>query len=116
MLPRPVMPITMDCWDNDSVYMGNVSVTSSGFTCQSWLASSPHEPSYVPDNAEAHMNYCRAPDQDTKVKTPWCYTTDPEIRYDYCSQIAKCSDLQPELEVATEVILASGKTLTKNKT
>jgi len=97
----------MDCWDNDSVYMGNVSITSSGLTCQSWLASSPHEPSYVPDNAEAHMNYCRAPDQDTKVKTPWCYTTDPEIRYDYCSQIPKCSDLQPELEAATEVTLAS---------
>merc|ERR1712062_90990 len=45
--------------------------------------------------------------QDTKVKTPWCYTTDPEIRYDYCSQIPKCSDLQPELEAATEVTLAS---------
>ena len=56
----------------------------------SWLASSPHEPSYVPENAAAHLNYCRAPDHNTKVKTPWCYTTDPEIRYDFCSQIPKC--------------------------
>ena len=31
-------------------------------------------------------NYCRNPDNE---KMPWCYTTDPEVRWDYC-QIPTC--------------------------
>ena len=26
-------------------------------------------------------NYCRQPDNDEK---PWCYTTDPEVRWQHC--------------------------------
>lgn len=32
-------------------------------------------------------NYCRNPDNDEKG--PWCYTTDPNQRFDYCS-IPQC--------------------------
>lgn len=32
-------------------------------------------------------NYCRNPDNDEKG--PWCYTTDPATRFDYCD-IPEC--------------------------
>lgn len=34
------------------------------------------------------MNYCRNPDAD---KSPWCYTTDPSVRWEYCN-LKKCSE------------------------
>lgn len=34
-------------------------------------------------------NYCRNPDADENG--PWCYTTDPAKRYDYCA-IPECED------------------------
>lgn len=36
-------------------------------------------------------NYCRNPDND---KSPWCYTTDPSVRWEYCS-LKKCTDVPP---------------------
>ena len=35
----------------------------------------------------AGHNFCRNPDADEKG--PWCYTTDPNTRYEYCN-IPKC--------------------------
>eukprot|EP00069_Balaena_mysticetus_P022268 bmy_14162T0 len=32
-------------------------------------------------------NYCRNPDG---AESPWCFTSDPNIRVGYCSQIPKC--------------------------
>ena len=34
------------------------------------------------------MNYCRNPDAD---KSPWCYTTDPSVRWEFCN-LKKCPD------------------------
>lgn len=46
--------------------------------------------SFSPENsplAGLEENYCRNPDNDKKG--PWCYTTDPGTRYDYCD-IPQC--------------------------
>ncbi|XP_051868163.1 plasminogen [Pristis pectinata] len=73
-------------------YRGTRSTTSSGRTCQAWSAMSPHfHTSYTPQtspDAGLDENYCRNPDSD--LKGPWCYTTDPEKRYDYCDDIPQC--------------------------
>lgn len=37
-------------------------------------------------------NYCRNPDNDEKG--PWCYTTDPATRFDYCD-IPECEGQEP---------------------
>ncbi|CAM2111572.1 unnamed protein product [Caretta caretta] len=47
---------------------------------------------YTPDNsplAGLEANYCRNPDEDEKG--PWCYTTDPDTRFDYCN-IQECEE------------------------
>ena len=33
-------------------------------------------------------NFCRSPDRDTYG--PWCYTTDPDVVWEYCDVI-KCT-------------------------
>ena len=61
-------------------YSGRTSETASGRTCQAWSASQPHEhtQTYVGEH-----NYCRNP-----IGNPqgvYCYTTDPQKRWEYCS-------------------------------
>ena len=63
-----------------SDYKGTVSQTKSGLKCQMWAAQSPHEHE-MPFNDEDE-NYCRNPDGSDGV---WCYTTDKNTRWDYCS-------------------------------
>jgi hypothetical protein len=61
-------------------YLGRMNVTASGRTCQVWAALEPHEHSFT------HMgehNHCRNP--DAAPDGVWCYTTDPNKRWDYCS-------------------------------
>uniref|UniRef100_A0A8C6XZ10 Kringle domain-containing protein n=1 Tax=Naja naja TaxID=35670 RepID=A0A8C6XZ10_NAJNA len=46
--------------------------------------------SYTPSaypNASLEENYCRNPDHD--INGPWCYTTNPETRFDFCN-IPEC--------------------------
>ena len=74
-------------------YKGTISTTANGKTCQKWTEQSPHkhfmtDPSKFPDaSLEEANNYCRNPDLGAK---PWCYTTDPDDKWEYCD-IPKCT-------------------------
>ena len=61
-------------------YTGKMNVTNSGRTCQVWEASQPHEHSFT--HVGEH-NYCRQP-TGTIGTGVWCYTTDPNLRWEYC--------------------------------
>lgn len=68
-------------------YRGYQTTTRTGRTCQRWTSQSPHQHSmtwkgFPEGNMEAAMNYCRNPDREPDG--PWCYTTDPEVRWEYC--------------------------------
>ncbi|XP_061190290.1 uncharacterized protein LOC133198173 [Saccostrea echinata] len=70
-------------------YQGKISVTKSGRTCQAWVSQTPHSHSLGTNLPE---NYCRNPDSEP---APWCYTIDPDKRYEIC-EIPDC--VTPALE------------------
>uniref|UniRef100_A0A672N913 Hepatocyte growth factor-like protein n=1 Tax=Sinocyclocheilus grahami TaxID=75366 RepID=A0A672N913_SINGR len=71
-------------------YRGKVSTTKSGRTCQQWWSKFPHDHRWTPSATNGlELNYCRNPDGDPIG--PWCYTTDPERRYESCD-IPQCKD------------------------
>ncbi|XP_016352287.1 hepatocyte growth factor-like protein isoform X1 [Sinocyclocheilus anshuiensis] len=71
-------------------YRGKVSTTKSGRTCQQWWSKFPHDHRWTPSATNGlELNYCRNPDGDP-IGT-WCYTTDPERRYESCD-IPQCKD------------------------
>ncbi|XP_058591815.1 plasminogen [Neofelis nebulosa] len=77
---------------NGKSYRGTMSKTKNGVTCQKWSDNAPHKPNYSPDKYPLEgleENYCRNPDNDEDG--PWCYTTDPSKRFDYCD-IPECED------------------------
>ena len=73
-------------------YRGTINVTRSGRTCQRWDAQTPHthsnDPSAEPLAGLEDNNFCRNPDFDEGA---WCYTTDPEVRWEYCD-VPACHD------------------------
>ncbi|CAC5376663.1 PLG [Mytilus coruscus] len=58
-------------------YQGQINTTVGGYTCQMWASDTPHPHS----KHDLPENFCRNPDKDEK---PWCYTNDPQKRYDFC--------------------------------
>ena len=66
-------------------YRGIVD-TMSGTTCQKWTSQSPHIHTNTPENRPntglGDHNYCRNPQGDPGGV--WCYTTDINIRWDFC--------------------------------
>jgi len=64
----------------DDDYKGKISKTKSGIECQKWSSNQPHKP-YGSFGSIGDHNYCRNPD---KGDGPWCYTTDPNKRWEYC--------------------------------
>ena len=69
-----------------SDYRGAVSETVDNLTCQQWSEQHPqtHTNTHTnfPKAALGGHNHCRNPDHDTQ---PWCFTRDPEVRWDYCN-------------------------------
>lgn len=61
----------------NSSYWGTLSTTINGYTCQAWSTQSPHSQDFTFNSSG---NYCRG----TDAFTPWCYTTDPDVRWDLC--------------------------------
>ena len=85
--------------DHGLTYQGRVSVTVSSVTknnipCQRWDSHSPHshtldDDSLFPDGSVADAaNFCRNPD-DEDPEGPWCYTSDPAVRWQYCN-VLRC--------------------------
>ena len=64
-----------------SDYEGKMARTVSGKRCQRWDKQTPHNH----DQPALDHNYCRNP--DSKDGGVWCYTEDPNTRWEYCSQI-----------------------------
>lgn len=80
-------------------------MTASGKTCQAWVSSTPHPHPITPldrPELEGHSS-CRNP--DGRGGSPWCYTTDPETRWEYCD-IPSCQ--QPVLPLYSFVIIGVG--------
>ena len=78
----------VNCLYNSLDYNGTRSTTKSGLTCQHWSAQSPHRHTKtaadrfpLDENVSAAQNYCRDPDGEG---APWCYTTNPDIRWEFC--------------------------------
>jgi len=74
-------------------YNGAISQTVNGRTCQNWKEQAPHKHKVftnLPDGSEdAAKNFCRNPDNEPEG--PWCYTTDPKVRWEYCS-VRRCAE------------------------
>ncbi|XP_056419590.1 plasminogen [Hyla sarda] len=94
---------------NGETYRGTTYLTISGKRCQEWSSMVPHTHGKTPDkypNANLERNYCRNPDND---KSPWCYTTDPSVRWEYCN-LKKCtetSDIEQQTVKTTKITMVS---------
>lgn len=73
-------------------YRGCQNKTKSGRTCQNWSSVKPHNPSnFVKGKLRKKQfglenhNYCRNPTSNFGFRSPWCYTTDPKKRWDFCN-------------------------------
>ena len=76
-------------------YRGTIAETVDGLTCQAWEAQVPHSHTRTPENyphSDLKENYCRNPDGEPSA---WCYTTDPNKRWDYCD-VPDCSTSNTE--------------------
>ncbi|CAG0914324.1 unnamed protein product [Notodromas monacha] len=71
-------------------YQGTENVTEDGIPCQRWDSQTPHThnqpPLFFPELQDAE-NYCR--NAGGQEPSPWCYTTDPAIRWQRCN-IPQC--------------------------
>ncbi|XP_077855342.1 apolipoprotein(a) isoform X6 [Macaca mulatta] len=106
--PPEKSPVVQDCYHGDGQsYRGTSSTTVTGRNCQSWSSMIPHWHQRTPENypnAGLTRNYCRNPDSG---KQPWCYTTDPCVRWEYCN-LTQCSETESGvLETPTVVPVPS---------
>ena len=89
---NPFVLQSTDCYHGIGVgYRGNVNTTQTGRTCQAWSSECPHRHGRIPaDVADGQndSNMCRNPDSSAPGG-PWCYTTDPKVRWEYCN-VSRC--------------------------
>ena len=78
-------------------YSGRVNVTSSGRTCQAWSTTQPHD---HPFTELGDHNYCRNPSGD--LIGVWCFTTDPDVSWEYCHSVPVCRKLITVLDFSTD--------------
>lgn len=93
-----------------TTYAGLVNQTIHGIPCQRWDHQYPHAYAQAGVNfpqgdmtlAEA---YCRNPDGEL---SSWCYTSDPNKRWDYCS-IDMCGEsvLHSTVHCALKIMLST---------
>ena len=63
-----------------------------------WDSQNPHshrfddDSMFPEDDVSDAANYCRNPD-DEETNGPWCYTSDPNTRWEYCD-VPKCGKTQ----------------------
>ena len=98
-------------------YVGCQTVTRSGKTCQRWDTLSPHSHSRgfsgyyksywdgLGEDAESAGNYCRNPDGEPSI---WCYTDDPNSRWEYCDPVAEEASATPEPTPAADDYVEQG--------
>ncbi|XP_069114389.1 plasminogen-like [Argopecten irradians] len=80
--------ILLNMWTFDHEYVGGVTCTLSGIPCQRWDSQEPHSHSVFKGRSDLG-NRCKIGDEDR----PWCYTMDPDDRWDYCPvEELKCVD------------------------
>lgn len=97
--------------EKGTLYRGCQDHTISGRKCQSWQAHEPHAHIY---NGSAYYgsgvstgNYCRNP--GGTQATIWCYTVDPEVRWEVCTPKAYAADVTSTLPIAfNPVIMQEG--------
>jgi len=86
-------------------YVGSLSVTKSGYTCQNWDSQTP--------NSHHHPlgdhNYCRNPDGEPTV---WCYTTNGP-RWEVCN-VRMCGDCDTITTTTSPKVYLTKTALNKN--
>jgi len=74
-------------------YMGSINITQEGLACQRWDSNWPHamisnvtDANFPDGNKSAAENFCRNPfpRDRNKNSSPWCYTSDPNVSWQYC--------------------------------
>ena len=91
-------------------YKGRVNVTRTGRKCQAWSEQTPHKhtgyKALVNDS-----NYCRNLYPKSNDYHPWCYTTDPNRRWEFCdipacgNLMATGGDCPPPLSLSLKIFL-----------
>ena len=83
-------------------YRGPINVTVSGRTCQSWNSQVPHEHK-CSDEGHGDNNYCRNHGGDSHSQGAWCYTTDPDVIWEYCP-VPDCAIKDPRYDCGSMVL------------
>ncbi|CAH1265180.1 HGF [Branchiostoma lanceolatum] len=87
---------------NGDKYRGTANTTVSGYDCQAWGEQRPHLHVFDAESyPEAGLdgNYCRNPDGAAR---PWCYTTDTNVRWEYCD-LQACADGGTDLQTSAPI-------------